>query len=243
METESMISGPHIDDLPTDDGMENKTVVLMITCRRYEQAWDPFVTLFKRYWPDCPYRFVVGTDFGTIDGVETITIGKDLGWSDNCIYLLEQLEEERVILFFEDFLPMAPFNTERIRKLVRHSYDHDIGCLRLAPCPGPTAPWDKTKSLGVLQPQDPYRLSLQTALWKRTLLLDLLQPGETGWATEVKGTVRASKRTEPFVSVWRGESPTPYYITAIVKGVWQDKALEMLAKEKIPMDKITKRIK
>jgi hypothetical protein len=237
------MSLPLIEELPTDEGLEKKTVVLMITCKRYEQAWMPFMTLFNRYWPDCPYRFVMGTDTGSIDSVEIINVGKDLGWSDNCMYILNQLNEERVILFFDDFLPIAPFNTDKIRRFVRHAYDHDIGCLRFAPCPGPTAAWNKTASLGVLQPRDPYRLSLQTALWKRTLLLDLMRKGETGWDTEIKGTIRASKRIEPFVSVWRGESPTPYYITAIVKGVWQDKALEMLVKENISLDKITKIIR
>jgi len=232
----------HIDNLPTDDGMEKNTVVLMITCKRYKQLWMPFWTLFKKYWPDCPYRVVMGTDFGQYEGIETIEVGKDLGCSDNCIYLLNQLKEKRVILFFDDFLPTRLFNNNRIKRLIRHSFDYNIGCLRLAPCPGPTAPWPFCSSLGVLQPHDPYRLSLQTALWDKQLLLKLLLPGETGWDTEVKGTVRASKRSEPFVSVLRGESPTPYYITAVVKGVWEDGAIKLLKKEGISLNNITKHI-
>lgn len=232
-----------INQLPTDKGMENKTVVLMITCKRYMQVWRPFITLFKKYWPDCPYRFIMGTDVGSYDDVEVISIGRDLGWSNNCIYILKQLNAERVILFFEDFLPSGRFDTDKIRRLVRHSFDYNVGCLRLAPCPGPTANWYGTKSLGVLQPNDKYRLSLQTAIWNRSLLLELLQPGENGWQTEAIGTKRASKRSEPFLSVWRGQSPTPYIITAVVKGVWMDSALEFLKKENIPMNNITKVIK
>jgi len=231
-----------IDNLPTDEGMEERTAVLMITCKRYKQVWMPFWTLFNKYWPDCPYRVAMGTDFDQYDGIETIEIGRDLGWSDNCIYLLNQLTEDRVILFFEDFLPIDTFNTDRIRRLVRHSFDYNIGCLRLAPCPGPTAPWPYTSSLGILQPHDAYRLSLQTALWDRRLLLQLLKSGENGWDTEIKGTARASKRPEHFVSVWRGESPIPYYITAVVKGTWEDGAIELLKKEGVSLDKITKRI-
>jgi len=230
-------------NLPTDEGMEDRTVVLMITCKRYEQVWEPFITLFKRYWPDCPYRFIMGTDVGSYDEVEVISIGKDLGWSDNCIYLLNQIKADRIILFFEDFLPTEKFNTDRIRRLVRHSYDYNVGCLRLAPCPGPSAAWHGTESLGTLQPQDPYRFSLQTAIWDRSLLLKLLRPGENGWQTEAHGTKRARVRSEPFLSVWRGQTPIPYIITAVVKGVWLDAALDILKKENIPMDKITKVIK
>ena len=226
--------------LPNDSGMEQRTVVLMMTCNRYNQVWEPFVTLFKKYWPNCPYRFVMGTDIGNYPGVETIELGKDYGWSDNCIEILKKLKEDRVILFFEDFLPTEPFDTERVRQLVRHSIDHKVACLRLAPCPGPTAPWGATDVLGELQPQDPYRLSLQTAIWDRKILLELLQPGENGWETEIKGTIRASKRIEPFLSVWRGESPTPYFITAVVKGKWEDGAIDLLKKEGISLKNITK---
>jgi hypothetical protein len=232
-----------INQLPTDEGMENRTIVLMMTCKRYKQVWKPFITLFKRYWPDCPYKFIMGTDVGSYNGVEVIEVGKDLGWSDNCIYVLKQLNAERIILFFEDFLPIKKFDTDKIRRLVRHSFDYNVGCLRLAPCPGPTASWHGTESLGVLQPNDQYRLSLQTAIWDRSLLLELLRPGENGWQTEVIGTKRASKRNEPFLSVWRGQSPTPYIITAVVKSVWLDSALEFLKEENISMNNITKVIK
>ena len=30
-----------IDNLPTNEGMEEKTVVLMMTCKKYEQVWEP----------------------------------------------------------------------------------------------------------------------------------------------------------------------------------------------------------
>ena len=60
---------------------------------------------------------------------------------------------------------------------------------------------------------------------------------------EIKGTKRASKRSETFLSVLRGQSPTPYYITAIVKGVWQEDAIKLLKGEGISLDNITKYIK
>ena len=89
-----------INGMPIDDRIEKDTVVLMITCKKYEQVWKPFIILFKKYWPDCPYKFIMGTDFGSYDGIEVLEIGKDLGWSNNCIYLLKQVDAKRIILFF-----------------------------------------------------------------------------------------------------------------------------------------------
>jgi len=217
-----------------------KTVVLIITCKKFESIWMPFFTLLGKYWNDCPYEIILGTDEGSYPGIKTISLGADFGWSNNCIQILKQIDADRIILFFEDFLPSAKFDTKRVEYLVKHSYDFNIGCLRLQPCPGPTAPWPYCKSLGILQRNDTYRFSLQTALWKKSLLLSLLKHNENPWQAEVWGTKRAKLSGEHFVSVKRGESPTPYIITAVVKGIWQDFATKLLIKEGIPTNNIPK---
>lgn len=235
-------------ELQLDTGLENKTIVLMMTCKKFEQLWDPFFILFKKYWPNCPYKIIMGTDTGSYPGIQTIQTGKDNGWANNAIDILNKIDAERIIMFFDDFLPYAEFNNDIIRKLVRHSYDFNVGCLRLMPCPGPTSLWHGTKHLGVINENDPYRFSLQAAIWDRKLLLELIKPGEDAWETEVNGSKRSNFCYKPFLSVWRDSSeypggPTPYIVTAVVKGVWLDSALELLKKENIPMDKITKAIK
>lgn len=237
-----------MEELQLDIGIENKTVVLMMTCKKFEQLWEPFFILFRKYWPDCPYKVIMGTDVGSYPGIETIQVGSDKGWANNSIEIIKQIQAERIIMFFDDFLPCGIFDNTFIRKLVKHSYDYNVGCLRLMPCPGPTGPWQATKCLGVLNKNDPYRFSLQTAIWDKNLLLRLLVPGENAWETEVNGTRRASLCNEPFLSVWRASeeqpgSPIPYIVTAVVKGVWLDSALDLLKRENIPMDKITRVIK
>lgn len=221
----------------------NETAVLMLTCKKYEQAWVPFFTLFKKYWPNCPYKLIMGTDQGDYEGVETISIGKDLGWTRNCIYILNKLPYNKLIMFFEDYLPCGVFDNERIQYLVKYSFDYNIACLRLQPCPGPSAPWKYEKSLGVLQKNDNYRFSWQTAVWDKTTLLSLLIPDETPWDTEINGTKRTKNCNKPFLSVKRGESPTPYIITAIVRGKWIKSALDLLKVENIDMSNITPIIK
>ncbi len=231
-----------LNELPKDLDY-NRTCVLVITCNKFKQVWNPFFTLFRKYWPDCPYKVIMATDFGSYNGIETIELKRDLGWANNAIEFLNRLDYDRIILFLEDFLPCEKFNNESIERLVQHSFDEKIGCLRLAPCPGPTAPWEKCSDLGILQKNDPYLLSLQTAIWDKKLLLELLIPNENPWQVEVLGSERARKRNEPFVSVKRGESPAPYIITAIVKGTWIEDALNLLKIEGIPMNDITKVIR
>jgi SAM-dependent methyltransferase len=68
---------PSITDLPVDEGFESDLAVLMITCQRYSSAWHPFFVLFKRYWPECPYRVYMGTDKGSYSNIPTLQTGDD----------------------------------------------------------------------------------------------------------------------------------------------------------------------
>lgn len=217
------------------------TAIVIITCNRFNQVWGPFFTLLNKYWNDCPYPIYFITDFGQIKDLINITIGKDMGFSNNLMYGLNQIKEQNIIYFQEDYLATDYFNTKKIIEFEKYHINHKTGCLRLCPCPGPSKKLNK--ELGILQIGDEYRVSTQTAIWNKELLLRLLKPNETGGQFEINGTKRSYLMPEQFLSVYRGESPTPYYITGVVKGKWQDGALDLLRKEKINMSNITKVIK
>lgn len=225
--------------------MNNDAAILMITCKKFEQAWDPFFILFKKFWPDCPYDVYMVTDFGRYndDMVNNLTIGKDLGFTSNLLYALNKIPNKYVMYFQEDYFFSAKFDTERIVKYVSHADEHNIACLRLAPCPGPTAKWKHDESLGVLEKGARYRISTQTAIWDKAFWKSIIVPGETGGQYEIRGTARVANNPRHFVSVWRDTTPTPYYITGIVRSVWQAGALELLRKNGIKTDHIKKVVK
>jgi len=220
----------------------NDTAVIVITCAKYEQAWAPFFTLFERYWSDCPYPVYMVTDHGKYGDYDAIEIGQDKGFSNNLLIALDRIEAQKVIYFQEDYFFMDEFDTERIEKYTKYIDEYDIGCIRLAPCPGPTAPWDQDDTLGLLQKGAQYRVSTQTAIWKKSVLKSLLKEGETGGQFELQGTKRANELNELFLSVWRGDCPSLYYITGIVHGVWQPNALKLLEDEGIPVGHIKRKI-
>jgi SAM-dependent methyltransferase len=234
---------PSIADLSTDHGHENNTAILLMSCQRYEQLWDPFFILLKRYWPDCPYKIYFCTDFGRYPGVETIEVGKDLGWVGNCKYALNKIQAARVILFQEDFLLTGKVDTITVHKLVKHAHDSSAACLRIMPVPGPSDTWLGCKDIGIIGPTDEYKMSLQLAIWDKKVLEKLLLDNESPWQLEVIGTRRAAMRPEPFLSISKElPVPVPYYVTAVVKGEWQEAALELLDKEGIPRAHIRRKL-
>ena len=229
------------EEMPTDENRQDETAILVMSCKKFEQLWDPFFILFKRYWPDCPYKIYFCTDTGRYPGVETIEIGKDLGWASNCRHALEKMSGSRFILFQEDFFLNAPVDSLRVSKYVEHAHIHDAACLRFSPVPGASEKWLGTDELGVIRPYDDYRLSMQIAMWKKKFFYDLIQDGENPWQIEIEGTKRAALRPELFLSTWK-ICPIPYYITAVEKGEWKEEALELLDREGIPRAHIRKKV-
>ena len=42
---------------------KQELAILVNSCDKYEDAWDPFFKLLKIQWPDCPYRIYLNTEF------------------------------------------------------------------------------------------------------------------------------------------------------------------------------------
>lgn len=232
-----------ISELPDDAGKENQTAVFVVSCAKYQEAWEPFFKLFKKYWPDCPYKVYLLTDHGRYPGIETIELGEDQHWASNCLDAFAKVPEERILLFQEDFFLISNVNTAVVRKLVRHSLDFDVGCMRLYPVPGPTGRWHSTDYLGTIGPFDDFRFSFQLSLWKKSLYTSLLVRGEDPWTTEFVGARRSVFSKEPFLGVLPiNDLPIPYLGYAIDSGEWQPHALERLKQEGFDISKLSKRV-
>ena len=42
--------------------MKSNITVLVNSCDSYSDAWYPFFTLWKKYWPDCKYPIILNTE-------------------------------------------------------------------------------------------------------------------------------------------------------------------------------------
>lgn len=210
----------------------NNIAVLILSCHKYSRFWEPFFTLFKKYWFDCPFKIYLGTDVGNYKNINTIQLGHDFNWATNCKKILNIIPEQFVILFLEDYLLIEKTNTVKINELLSHMIKYDIGCLRLNPCPGPTGDWPYMSDMGLISKNDEYRMSLQPAAWNKKTLNNILKDGESAWETEINGTKRSNKETKLFISVNRGVGHFPY-IQGARMGKITKSAFNYLKKENI----------
>jgi len=216
------------------------TPVIISSCDAYQDAWEAFFALFFRYWPDCRFPLYLITNDSSYpdDRVISIKLGEDQGWASNMRRVLAGVDSDYLIYMQEDYFLCRPVDNERIISLLHYAISEKAACLRLYPSPAPDKPYSDNPEVGKIALEAPYRVSLQAAIWNKHILNDLIVDGESSWEMEIKGTVRSRSITTPFLSVKDLQNPALPYIhrTAIFKGRWTKKAIELCHREGIQVD-------
>ena len=83
-----------------------KAAILVSSCDAYEDVWNPFFALFKKYWPNCKYNIYLNTEskMFSYDGLNITCLHpgeseKQISWSNRLKQALLQVEEDVVICF------------------------------------------------------------------------------------------------------------------------------------------------
>jgi hypothetical protein len=213
------------------------TAVIVVSCDKYRDLWNPCFSFLFRYWPDCPFPIYLVSNFEKYDSprVKTVLVGKDRNWSSNLARALSEIDCEFVLVLMEDYFLDHQVNTARILSLAQYMRLRRAACLRLLPSPGPDFPSEDNPEVGEIRKGAPYRLSLQAAIWDRSILLRLLRWGENAWELEVLGSRRTDKIETPFLSVQKSE-PAMTYENAVVKGRWDPEAIEFCKRENMALE-------
>ncbi len=208
--------------------------VLVVSCDAYADLWPPFFTLFKRYWPDCPYPVYLSSNFIPYPNPEitTVLIGKDHDWSTSLMTALampDLMDYAYLLLILDDLLITKVVETSKINQCLDFLHSHQGSYIRLSPVPPPDIIVDGCPWVGQILPGAPYRASLQASIWKKDCLQSLLKPGESPWDFEILASRRSDVDKRFFCTVKRSF----HYINSVVRGQWTAEALELLNKEYI----------
>ncbi len=178
--------------------------ILVNSCDKYEDAWDPFFKLFKTNFPYCEKcNILLNTETKEYKcdflNVTTVCGGKDASWSQRLKKGLEIANTEIVLFFLEDFFLQEKVNQtmfDEAFNLIKNN--PDIGYIGLKHSPerafsDPSyIPKDKFFSRDLLATT--YRITAMSVLWRKDWLLELLDESENAWEFEVN----ASKRSKNF---------------------------------------------
>lgn len=184
-------------------GELNRVPVVVTTSDVYIDALRPYAYLANRYWSDEQKFYVAGFTppefslppnfhFKSIGKFEDYPIGK---WSDGIIDFLKDFNHELFILMLEDYWLIRDVDEAAVHFAIQYmnKYSNIIKfdlCADRLYAHGATLDFDHFGHLDIVLSQhgSPYHMSLMTGLWRRSFLLQVLQPGWSPWDVEIAGT-------------------------------------------------------
>jgi hypothetical protein len=230
--------------------MQEKYTVFVCSSDRFSDCWDPFFTLFKRYWPEYTGEIILATERISYQfpGLNIVCpcvqtgISRKLTWSEVIRMSLDSVKTSHILLFLEDYFIRSTVDNQRLEEMFNLMIAEDFDHLMLISMPGnnkPTA-WPYL----VERAQDaPYRISTQIGFWKKEIFLKYLKPHESPWQFELWGSKRAARIHDRFYAIHPDILKTrdyiiDYYIRgAVTKGKWQQSVPEFFAQNKLnPLD-------
>ncbi len=209
--------------------------LLVNTCDRFSDCWDPFFRLLEAYWPDAPEAIILNTEDASYRDERLqvrsarVAAGETqrLPWSECLRRCLGQIETEIVLYMQEDYFLRGAVRSEVVTACVEMmARDEEIEHIGLSSF-GSHGPFQPTSApfCWLIPTRARYRVSLQAGLWRRSALARLLRPDENAWQLEIFGTWRSARASGRYLTVNRDMFPPDapvidYVHTGIIRGKW-----------------------
>lgn len=236
---------------------KSKLAIYFSTCDGYSDCWDPFFTLFEKYWPDFDGTIYLTSEYKDYNRQRVVSMRlceahavpkeKRISWSKLTRWALEAIPSDIILFMQEDFFLKAPVKSDIIDEYFALMIAHpEIKCLHLTDQCGKGSHPSEFKNLDEMDLRRPYRISCQSALWRKQELLTLLRDRESAWEWEMFGSTRSSALGHLYLQVSRdyvrlGEFEIlPYVFTGIIKGKWFKEVPDLFRENGIEMDLSTR---
>lgn len=209
----------------------------------YSDLWELFFTLFKKYWPEYSGTIYFNTQEKEFSypGLNIVcTKTGNLG-NFGALYRsgLDCIKSEFVLIMMIDHIFMGKVNDKKIREYYSYFKNNDLDTLNFLYYPSKNQSESDHPDLMYIKPPALHQyFNLQNALWKKSVLHDLILPHENPWTAEWYGSYRAEKINIKQVLVKKTVgSPIPYHpLGCLTKGKWHPVAVAYLKKEQLSMD-------
>lgn len=231
----------------------SEIAVLVLSCDKYKDLWDPFFDFFFKYWTDCPYNVYLASNKIKYErqGVTSLLAGELTNWSNETSIILNQIKEEYVIVILEDYFIYKTVNILQLDKCYKFLKENNGLFFQLAIFPTDHREWwdydiTNDKEIGKIKKNQTYRINLQIGIWSKTGMLHVIKEGESPWEFEIEGSKRSNNLEMDCYCLLDNlnlkyvHGPITYLCTALSRGVWMREAIGLAKKNNIVLD-ITKR--
>jgi len=215
--------------MPELKDFTSSVAIVVSTCDAFFDVWRPFTYFFRRFWPDCPFKtFLIVNELSVqSQRIRPLIVGPDRGWASNLRLALEQISETHILYMQEDYFLTGLVDNRQLALDFGDTMSRkaDSLCFRSRSRVEPTFQ-PLNDRFGIVPLDSDGRTRCQVTLWNRAKLLSILRDGESGWEMEARG----SDRTRDMLVLSYGardNTPIPYLMSAIVRGLWMPEAIEL----------------
>lgn len=210
--------------------------VIVMSCDKYSDLWEPFVRCFERYWADCPAPIYLVTETLISNSklfTETIRCGVHTEWTDRLGLCLDKIDSKYVIMLCDDYLLCDNVDNQMIEHLLKIAIRYSAGNLRMLPNPSHTMVVSKDMEIGECVKGVPYRIATQAGIWQKDYLKRFTKMQTSIWGFERMGSVLSNTYPERILCTLRHMFP---FEDAVHKGKWERAGIRLCERNGITID-------
>ena len=213
--------------------MNEKIALIISTHDKSDDLWAPLESTYLNYWNDINMPIYLTTNHKNFNGklFKSLQIGNEISWSDNIIKSLNSIQEEYVLLTFDDLFLVSKVDNTFINELLKRAVKENFNYFQLYRSISLGKRIDNT--IFKKSKKTAYRNSTIWSFWKKNILLNLLQKNENAWEFERYGNIRSYKYQD-FYSTRFNAIP---FVNGVIKGLWNPMAIKKLEKLNIVLHK------
>ena len=234
-----------------------KFALIVNTCDKFEDCWDPFFKLFSIYWPNFEGTIYLNTEYknysyGDLNIIAVqgslnnkIPKNRSATWSQCLKWALEVVKEDIVLYMQEDyFLNMKIQNSVFNNYIKLFSISKKIDCIHLTNKSALGKEIFQLNSLKLysISIHDKDRISCQAALWKKEVLNSYLKSYESGLDFEWWGSKRSVYLNHHFYTTnkignsFDERNIISYEMTGVIGGKWYPGVVKLFKDNNIEID-------
>lgn len=219
----------------------NDCTVLVCSCDKYADLLSPFVTLWKKFWPDCPFETVLVTESDPkVSGFDRMILcGGGMNWASRLDKAIDEIKTPYILMLCDDYYLSEKVDTNRILERLGQAKSLDAANLRMIPNPRPTSGNSKPANEGLFEyrKDTAYCIATQAGFWNRGFLKKLAQGKSSIWDFERYGSFEVADDSRPLLVTPTKEFP---FVDAVHKGHWETFGVAVCRDNGIALD-FTKR--
>ena len=194
----------------------NNIALIISTHDNSNDLWETLEQTYHRFWKDIKFPIYLTTNHKVFKSkiFNSLKVGDELSWSDNLIKSLNKIEQDFVLLTFDDLFLVNKVNNQFIEELTSRAIKEKFNYLQFY------CSISKGRRIDNLifkkNNKTIYKNSTIWSFWNKKILIELLRKEESAWQFEQSGNKR-SFDYDHFYSTRENVIP---FANGVVKGVW-----------------------